>query len=263
MIKVKTVLRISLILCLFAFGPVARAADNGPEDLLQEASQLLLDRKDYEALVMYEKVLNLLPQHPEALSQASLLHARIGSRSNDETNRTDHYQKAEKYAQKAMVLSPGSVEANYAMASAYSHLSQIASMRQKLVLLRELKHNLDFVLHNDPFHAGAWHLLGRWHFRAANYNLSEILMTSMMMRGVAKEASNEAAIAAVRKAIELDPQNIVYYHDLARILLENKQSEESQAILKKALTVDLVTAEDLEVSRKCRAMLRDLKGSST
>jgi tetratricopeptide (TPR) repeat protein len=263
MIQGKTVLGLGLMICLLAVGPVAGAVANEPDELLREALQLMHDRKEQEALVVYEKVLELVPQQTEALSQASLLHARLGSRSADETTRTHHYGLAEKHAQKAMVYAPASVEANYAMASAYIHLSQIATVRQKLLLLREMKQNLDFVLAKNPLHAGAWHLLGRWHFRAANYNLSELFVTTMMMRGVAKDASNEAAIAALRQAIALDPHNIVYYHDLARVLLENKQTEETKDILKMALTVDLVTAEDLEVSRKCKAMLRSLKGSST
>lgn len=261
--KVKTILKISVLLCLMDFGLVSSAVANEPEKLLREASELLLERKEQEALAIYEKVLVLLPQQTEALCQASLLHARLGSRSVDETNRNHHYTLAEEYARKAMVYAPVTVEANFALASAYSHRSQIAPMRQKLLILREMKEVLDVVLDKAPDHAGAWHLLGRWHFRAANYNLSEMLLTTVMMRGLAKEASNEEAIAAMRKAIELEPTNIIYYHDLARILLENKQTDEMQTILKQALTVDLITAEDLEISRKCKALLRDLKGSST
>lgn len=259
----KKVLQMSLLICLLLGGRASFAVANEPEELLRQASELLLDRKEYEALVVYEKVLDLLPQQIEALSQASLLHARLGSRSADETTRSHHYKMAEKYAQTAMAYAPANVKANYAMASAYSHLSQIVSVRQKLLLLQEVKQYLDVVMERDPCNAGAWHLLGRWHFRAANYNLSEILVTSVMMRGVAKEASNEGAIAALRQAIELDPENIIYHYDLARVLLENKQTDETQAVLKKALSIDLVTADDLEISRKCKALLRELKGSST
>ncbi|CAN5904739.1 hypothetical protein BH24BAC1_BH24BAC1_13560 [soil metagenome] len=208
--QIKKVLQLSLVLCLLVGGRVSFAGANEPAELLRQASELLLDRKEYEALVLYEKVLDLVPQQTEALSQASLLHARLGSRSGDETTRSHHYKIAEKYAQTAMAYAPASLEANYALASAYSHLSQIVSVRQKLLLLQEVKQYLDVVLAMDPAHAGAWHLLGRWHFRAANYNLPEILMTSVMMRGLSKEASNEGAIAAMRKAIELDADNIMY-----------------------------------------------------
>lgn len=239
------------------------AAENDPEALLREAAQLLTERKDQQALAVYEKVLDLLPQQAEALCQASLLHARLGSRSADESSRQLHYDKAGQYASKAISYNPASAEANYAMASAYLHQCQIAPVRQKLLLLREMKQYLDAALEKNPYHAGAWHLMGRWHFRAANYNLSEMLITNLMMRGVAKEASNEEAIAAMRKAIELDPNQILYYHDLARVLAEDKQREACQATLQKALTLDLVTAEDLELSRKCKALLKHLKVSST
>jgi tetratricopeptide (TPR) repeat protein len=261
--KVKMMLQKGLILCLILSIGNTAAAGNEPEALLREASRLLQERKDQEALAVYEKVIGLAPQQAEALSQASLLHALLGSRSADESSRYQHYKTAEEYASKAILYAPVSAEANYAMASAYMHQCQIASVRQKLLLLREMKQYLDLALEKNPGYAGAWHLLGRWHFRAANYNLSEMLVTSVMMRGVAKEASNEAAIMAMRKAIELDPDNILYYHDLGRILAENKQPEACQTVLQQALSLDLITAEDLEISRKCKAMLRNLKIGST
>jgi regulator of microtubule dynamics protein 3 len=250
-----------LFLMLLALYSGAAASDL--EMLLLEASQLRKEHKDHEALAVYEKVLLLAPQQFEALCQASLLHTRLGSFTNDETTKSQHYKTAETYARKALFNEPESPEANFAIASSSLHLCQIAPVRQKLILLKEAKRHLDLVLEKNLLHSGAWHMLGRWHFRAANYNLSELILTSVLMRDVSKEASNEEAISALQMAVALDPNNILYYHDLARVLQENKQTGECENVLRKALLINLVTAEDLQISRKCKAMLRELKVSSS
>lgn len=248
------------LLILLGFTSFAGAHDS--EDLLREAMRLRQEHKESEALALYEKVIELEPRQAEALCQASLLHSRIGAQSLDETTRGHHYKIAGEYAFRAVAARPDRADANFAMAFAYNHLSQITPVRKKMILLRDMKHFLDRALEQNPQHADAWHLLGRWHFRAANYTLSELLMTNMFMRGVSKEASNEKAIEAIQKAIQLDSGKIVYYHDLARIYQETKQTEECHALLKKALELELVTAEELEISRRCKALLRSLKEPS-
>jgi regulator of microtubule dynamics protein 3 len=250
------------ILFLLAFFWVATCRANDLELLLREASHLKQEHRSQEALLLYEEVLGLDPLQQEALWQASLLLLHRGSLTSDETSKGEDFKKAEKYSRKALEVAPENPAATFALASSLLHLCQIASIRQKLHLLKEAKQYLDQVLVKNPLHADAWHLLGRWHFRAANYNLSELLLASFYMREVSRKASNQEAILAMEMAITLEPANILYYHDLARVLQEKKQTLACQQILQKALLLEVITVEDAQISRKCKTMLGELRASA-
>ncbi|WP_082815294.1 tetratricopeptide repeat protein [Pontibacter akesuensis] len=226
------------------------------KELMQRAEELLNSYQDSEALQLYEQVLAESPKNYEALCKASFLHCRIGERYPDETSRMRHFLKAKEYAMVAYELQPTDAEANYVMALSLGSEAMASSARIRLQGINQIKSFVDAALVDNPKHAGAWHILGRWYFKMANLNFAEKAASSMFFGGICGEATNEKAAHAIEQAILYNPRNIRYYYDLAFVYEEMKNTSACISTLRKALTVTSETKEELELSRRCNIMLQ-------
>ncbi|MDX5348412.1 MAG: hypothetical protein LPK19_14340 [Hymenobacteraceae bacterium] len=234
-------------------------AGGDTKELLAEARELFQNFKDSEALQKYEELLQVDSLHYEALCKASLINSRIGSRYTDETRKIQFFSSAKEYAAKAYHLQPQDDESNYVMALAISNLAVVSGVKERIAVTRELKAHLDQALRDNPEHADAWHLLGRWHYKVANFNFAEVTAANLLFGGVPLGASNEKAIQAMQQALKYSPNNIQYYYDLARMYKSLKEKEACKNTLQCAVSLSLVTSEDLEVSRRCKNMLENMK----
>ncbi|MBC3539774.1 hypothetical protein ACFSC6_21195 [Rufibacter sediminis] len=230
----------------------------GSEKLLWEANQLFLEYKDSEALAKYELLLSDNPEQLEALVKASIACGRIGSRFPDDTNKSIYYQKALAFAQRSMAVDSLSADPNYVMALSLSTLCQTVSIKDRLVHLSQVKTYLDRALAQNPRHSGAWHLMGRWSFKVANLSFTEKSANKLLTNLPLPTSTNEEAISAFTKAIEVGPANLLYYYDLARVQREANLKSECVSTLQKALDQKLVTTEDLELSRRCKILLQEV-----
>lgn len=232
-------------------------ADSGNEQLLLKRAKELLDNyKDTEALQVYEEILTTSPQNYEALCKASFLHCRIGDRYEDETTKAEHFEKAQTYAMQAYGLNPEDAESNFVMAMSVGSMAMVSGPRKRLEGINQAKAFVDVALKSDSEHAGAWYLLGRWHFKMANLNVAEIAAARIIFGGVSPEASNLKAIEAIQHAIKYSPDNIKYYFDLATIYKELNEKQACIETLEKAMALEVATSEDLEMARRCKIMLQ-------
>ena len=248
------------LLLLFCVATASRADGGGAtehEKLLQRAEQLLIKYKDSEALVVYEQVLESSPENYVALCKASYLHCRISERYPDETKKLEHISKARSYANRAYALKPYDAEANYVMALSLGAQALVSGPKERLGNIHEVKSFLDAALAANAEHAGAWHILGRWHFKMANLNFAEKAASKFFFGGVCGVSTNKAAAEAIEKAILYNPNNIRYYYDLALIYNEMKDNDACVATLTKALDLTLDTKEEMEISRRCKIMLKE------
>lgn len=246
---------VAMSICFRAF------SYNVSDELIRQGNQLLGEYKDYEALQKFEEVLTLNARHYQALHKISLLHSRIGARFSDELQKTEHFTLAKTYAERALRVNHLGADANYVMALAINNLSFVSGARARIAALKEIKSYLDVALAADPQHASAWQLLGRWHFKVANFNVLECTL-SKVLNGCAKEqASNIVAVSCLQKAIAFDPNNLNHYYDLAVVFNTNKKKEQSIGVLHQALNLQPVTSEDLELSRRCKALLAQISSS--
>ncbi|MEJ8802054.1 hypothetical protein [Pontibacter sp. H249] len=250
-----------VILFLFcaAFAGVADDGVSGNNDkLLQRAEELLGSYRDSEALVVYEKILEEASENYIALCRASYLHSKISERYTDETKKLEHAAKARTYANRAYALNPTDAESNYVMALSLGCQALVSGPRERLTSINELKSFVDAALAADAEHAGAWHILGRWYFKMANLNFAEKAASKVLFGGICGTATNKDAADAIERAIVYNPKNIRYYYDLAQVYNEMKDKEACISTLTKALTLtDLETKEELELSRRCKIMLRE------
>ncbi|WP_161947690.1 MULTISPECIES: hypothetical protein [Rufibacter] len=230
----------------------------GSDKLLWEANQLFRDYKDSEALEKYEQVLANDPLQMEALCKASLVSGRIGNRFSDDTSKGIYFKKAFAFAERAVAAEPAKAEPNYVMALALSYLCHTASLKVRMEQMVQVKYHLDAALASDPEHAASWHLLGRLKYKLANLSFAERTASKLFNISQLPVETNEQAIEAIKKSIELAPSNLLYYYDLARVQREVNQKTECVTTLQKALDQKLITTEDLELNRKCKVLLQEV-----
>ncbi|WP_157530491.1 hypothetical protein [Hymenobacter norwichensis] len=241
-----------------AKAPVEAPLSTEVAKLLTEARTLQAQYKESEALAKYEQVLAKAPATYEALWQAAVLSVRIGARYTDETRKIAYFSAARLYSSRALVVRPDGAESNYAEALALANQATLLTARARLLAYREMKPYVFKAVEQRPDFADAWQLLGRWHFRVDHYNLIERVYSRLFLGGTPDGASSNAAVNALLKAHELEPQRIQYPYDLARILLSQKLRTRAVAALQDAVEITPVTAEELEISRRCRKLLVQL-----
>jgi tetratricopeptide (TPR) repeat protein len=249
-----------LILFWIAAGLNASAA-TGTEILLKEARQLMAASKEAQALQKYEKVLETEPHNYEALCKASLLSSRIGNRFTDLISRLTFFEEAWQYADAAVCTDSVGCEGNYVMALAVYNKAMASGMKERMLRTRVIKFYLDKALLKNPKHADSWQLLGRWYYKNANLSLPEKAALKMFFEGVPVDATNEKALEALNKAIECNPSNITYYYDLAMVYRELQKADLYEVTLEQAIGLKLVTSEELEICRRCKALLTQLNKS--
>lgn len=227
-------------------------------ELLAQARELQLQYHESEALAKYEQALSKAPATYEALWQAAVLSVRIGARYTDETRKSAYFAAARLYASRALVVRSDGPEAHYAEALTLANQATLFTARGRLLAYREMRPHVFRAVELCPEWAEAWQLLGRWHYRVDHYTVLERLFSRLFLGGTPAGASTFQAIDALRRAHELDPHRIQYAYDLARVYLNRSQQTRATAVLQEAVALTPVTADELEISRRCRRLLEQL-----
>ncbi len=228
------------------------------DQLLIQGRSLRAEYKEAEALKKFNAVLVTQPNNLEALHNASYLTGTVGNRLKDDNAKKVEFAKAQKTAEKAMKIDNNSAEAHYSYLISLGLMSEVAgSPRERLENARIIKSKADLVVKLDPKHAGAQHVLGRWHHGISDLNFFEVAATELLFGGVPEGATFEKSQKHLRKAMALRPNYILYHKDLAVTLEELDKDDEAIALLQKAIKLPAKTPDDPRYLKECRELLDD------
>jgi tetratricopeptide (TPR) repeat protein len=205
------------------------------EQLLTEAKQLESSSQEELAVKNYEEILKRDPNHLLATWNASLLYSKIGQRQVEASARKPYFHLARDYAARALKINPQSGDANYVMAVAMGYMALVSPPKEKVAAVREIKRYAELCVQYQPNHAGAYHLLGKWHYEVSNLNFAEKAAAKYLFGGIPAATLDESAKYYVQ-AIKLDPQYILFYLDLALTLEDAEYYNEARKTCEKALT---------------------------
>lgn len=235
--------------------PVPVPAFVRADSLVLRARALLARYQEADALDACKQAIQLNPTHYEALWRASELSSRVGVRFTDENRQEHYFQDARAYAARALDVHTSFAPANYAMALAITRLGALGTLRQRLSSRLESRPFLEAALAADPHYADAWQLMGHWQFKVANYSIFERFASRLLVGSVPRGATNARAVAALRRAIEYQPQRVELYYDLGRMYYLRGQHEKAAQVLADAQMLQPATNEELAVVRQCEALL--------
>lgn len=246
-----------LFLLMFTF--FANPAFSQTSEQLQRADSLFKNYQEEAALEAYNQVLQEDPDNLSALWHSSLLYSRIGNRLEDEEQEKKYYNLARDRAERALNEDSTDSQANFVMAVAMGRMALIVGSRERVAASRDIKKYAERALEADSSNAGAWHVLGRWNLEISDLNFAERLAANVLFGGIPEGASVEKAVEYIQKAIDLNPDFILYYYDLAKAYERLDQEEQAISTCQQALELPTRAPGDDNVKDDCRELINDLQ----
>ncbi len=151
----------------------------------------------------------------------------IGKATPDDVadaGRDSLYAAAERYARRAVAANPNGADGYFVLANALGRVSLTRGKRKRVELAVVIRNEALKALGYDPHHAGAYHILGRWH--------AEILRLSSIERFFAKQflgadifdmARWSEAERYLQLAIQYEPTRVFHHLDLGLVYLDEKK----------------------------------------
>jgi len=249
-----------LSVIIMAYDPVsASQVRSEVSELLEQASAELDHADEPAAMELYDEVLEIDPENFEALWNLSLLYSKKGHRYEDKDEMKHHYEMGKNLAERALEFHPDEAYSHYVYAVATGRIADLQSPRQRIRASREIREHTEKALEIDSTHHGAWHLLGVWHTRSANLSRTERWAANLLFGGAPEGASNEEAEKSLKRAIELDPNNILFHLDLARFYITTDRDEEAIEVLNRTIALEPQEMDDPEYLEEAREMLSNLR----
>lgn len=228
------------------------------EQLLKEANEKHMEGEEEESLELYKEVLQSDETNLEALWNAAVLYSKKGHRKDDEDEMEEMYSEAINLSEKALEHHGDEGYAFYAYAVSKARMTELMGRRSKIRASRDIKENIEKATERLPDFAPVWHLHGVWHSDVANTSGAVKAAAGLFSKGI-PDASNEKAEEYLRKAVEIDKDNILFRLDLAKHYIEVDNADEARDQLQQILELDPKMKDDPRYKEEAKELLADLK----
>ncbi len=211
-----------------------------------------------EGIAVFQRLLKADSSKADYLQNASFFYSRYG-KFQPENIQMSYYHTAEYLARKAVKADHTNAECHYAYALALGRLNENASTKQKISNAKLIKSELDAALKINPKHAGAWHILGRWHRTIAGFGAIEKLAINTLFGGVPPGGSYEDAVKCFMQAIILEPKYKMHQYELSNTYYEMGKTADAKVWLQKAMALSPISIDDASADEKCKELAKKLR----
>ncbi len=250
MVHMKTII---LILALLQLG----LAQTDVASMLTRGDSMFTAYDNQAALEAYLAALQIDSLNYEGNWKASRAYVDIGETLEDDA-RADAFKSAEKYAQQAVKIDSTGAKGHLQLAIALGRVALDAGAKERVQMSKEIKRQVDLAIKYDPSDDIAYHVLGRWNRKLANLSWIENTFANMFLGGVPDEATNENALKAFKKAIELNPGHINHYLELGITYEMMDMEDEARQAFQKCLDLPKTDSSDDEYKAEAKERLEDL-----
>lgn len=221
----------------------------------------LKDKWDHAgSAAAYMKALELDPNHYESLWKAGDQLTEVADKlpAKEKAAKEANFLKASELCKKAISLNRKEWEAHFRLSVALGRLALFRGGKEKINLSKAIKAEADTAVVLNPNADLAYHVLGRWHQNLANLSGFLKFFAKVLYGGV-PPGSNEEAVAMFKKAIELDPNHIEHYLELARTYQFMGKKDLMRDPLNKILSLPDKDEDDPVFRKEAQEMLAKLK----
>ena len=134
-------------------------------------------------------------------------------------------------------------------------ITEITGAKERVKSTPDIRKYFEAAVAIDPSHAGAWHGLGRWHYRLANLTLAERAAAAVLWGRLPSDASNEQAIECFNKAVQSRSDYILYRLDLGIAYIKTNQEDLARRTLNAAVSMSAQTEDDPDYIEQAKALL--------
>jgi tetratricopeptide (TPR) repeat protein len=205
----------------------------------------------------YEKALATDPNNADLLRKISKQYVEMVLDAPSKKEKLRLAQLGYDTALQAKKLDPGDPEVRVTVAIAAGRLAFYSEPRRRLELSGVVRSESAESVKLDPRFALGWHVLGRWNYEIANLN-SVLRVMAEAVYGKMPPASNDEAIRALSRAVELEPGNALFHAELGRAYLAAGRKVEARRELQKSLTLPRRSRDDAGAQDRAKQALRGL-----
>jgi tetratricopeptide (TPR) repeat protein len=258
-----------LTLTAFAMARTLRAqtpaAPGSPDHVaLGIAAERTLDLE--AALRHYETAVARDSSDYEANWRAAMVLVDLGQQTPDSVRsarRDSLYAAGESYARRAVATDSGKADGHFALAVAVGRASLTKGKQERVRRAAEIRNEALRATAIDSSHAGAYHVLGRWHAEVMRLSgISRLMAKTVLGGGVLGKASWPEAIDNLERAVRLAPSRIYHRLELAAVYADRKRYAEARAELQKVDSLPAIHFMDLTYKKEAALLLRKISGKS-
>ena len=256
-------LTLRLALALLFGAPSLLAAQDA--DWLAGLGHVARERRDPAvALEHFEAALALDSMHYAANWEAALALIDLGSDYPDDrrsAQRDSLYARAEAHAARAVAARPDGADGWFALANAMGRASLTLGNRDRARRAAEIRNAARRATELAPRHAGAWHVLGRWHAEVMRLSaIQRFFARNFLGGGVLGEASWDSAVAQLERAAALDPERVIHRLALAGVLADRGRYTEARGQLERIPELPDIDYGDGKHRRAAAVLLARISG---
>jgi len=216
----------------------------------------LFDNKG--ALGSYLAALQLDSMNYDANWKAARAYTDVGETIEDDDERAKMYLMGSKHAKKAVQIDSLGSKGHLFLSIALGRVALDAGAKERIRLSKDIKKEVDLAIKYDPNDDIAYHVLGRWNRKLSNLSWIEKGFADMFLGGVPEDASEENAIAAFKKAIELKPYHINHHLELGITYEMMDMDEEARKEYQTCLDLPKSDSDDAKYKKDAQNRLEDL-----
>ncbi|MCU0616297.1 MAG: hypothetical protein MUD17_04305 [Gemmatimonadaceae bacterium] len=229
-------------------------------ELLADGDRAFEARRATDALARYEQALSLAPDRYDVLWRTSRTLIDVGEAEANETKRRAAFARANELAARAVKANPSDAEGHFHQSRALGRVALSVAPRQRTKYAVEIRETAMRALAIDPDHAGAQHVLGRWH--------AEIMRLNGFMRSMAKtflggrvfdQASWGEAVRLLEGACDQEPNRTIHLLALGQVYRDAGDKVAARRALEAAVRAPLKDPNDDVYKREAERDLRALR----
>lgn len=226
--------------------------------LLRDARAAEAAADPARALGLYQQAEALAPGDATVLQKIARQYSDLVLDQTTDAERRRYAQAALTYAERAVALAPQDPVNVLSLAITHGKLATYSDTKTKVKYSRLVKGDAERALALDPNYAWAHHILGRWHREVAALGAAARGWVRLFYGGL-PAASTAEAVAHLRRAVALEPDELNHHLELGFALAADGQVTAAQAEWRRGLAMPTRGKHDDAAKAEARRALAELR----
>ncbi len=233
-----------------------------PAAEIAEGARAFSARQPDLALRHFENALAADSTSYEANWRAALALITLGAETPESVKspeRDSLFARAERDARRAVAADSLGADGHFLLARAIGQTALTKGKKERIRLAGEVRSEALRAIELNPRHDGAYHVLGRWNAEVMQLSgLSRFFARQFLGGSIFGQASWDAAISNLERAVQLDSTRITHRLDLARVYAERKRYADARSQLEAIAALPVRDFEDPRLKQDAVALLQKI-----
>ncbi len=241
-------------------GTETALAPSNPAAAIAEGVRDFNARQPELARRQFESALAIDSTNYEANWRLALTLITLGSETPDSMRspeRDSLFGQAERLARRAVATDSLGADGHFLLARAIGQIALTKGKKERIRLGGEVRNEALRAIELNPKHDGAYHVLGRWNAEVMRLSgFSRFFARQFLGGDVLSNASWDAAISNMERAVQLDSTRITHRLDLAKVYIDRKRYADARRQLNAVETLPVRDFEDPRYKQQAALLMQ-------